>query len=253
MLSVCITAPIDGSARYSSRCRREFQPNVATRSPGLTPSRRSDDATRRARRTTSPYVERSTSSWVRLTISRSGKIRSTRSAMSRMSRGRSIIKPSMRAKIPPRRVRRALFRGGDAAGEDGAGELVRDGVHVDLVPAAAVHEDRVAAAADELEAGALVGADPRGVPGHDLEQHVAEAQVVERPVEREPGRLGAEARAAPLTEEDPEAGAAVVVVDVHEPARAERLAVATVVDRERRGPRVVLRVASQHVVDPRLL
>src|SRR3954453_20915437 len=113
-------------------------------------------------------------------------MRSTRSAMSRISRGRPLITPSMRANIPPRRTCRALFRGGDAAGEDGPRELVRDGVHVDLVPPAAVHEDRVAAAADELEAGALVGADPPGVPGHDLEQHVTEAQVVERPVEREP-------------------------------------------------------------------
>src|SRR3954447_7129892 len=173
--------------------------------------------------------------------------------MSRMSRGRSIIRPSMRANIPPRRGRGALFGARHAAGEDGARELVRDGVHVHLFPAAAVHQDRVAAATGRLEPGALVGADPARVPGHDLEQHVAQAQVVERPVEREPGRLGAEALAAALAEEDPEAGAAVVVVDVHEPARAERLAVAAVVDRERRSLRVVGGVALEHVVDPRLL
>src|SRR3954466_5481025 len=39
----------------------------------------------------------------------------------------------------------------------------------------------------------------------------------------------------------------------HEPARAERLAVAAGVDRQRRRPRVVLRVASERLVDPRLL
>ena len=104
---MCRTAPIDGTARYSSRCRREFQPNVATRSPGFTPSSASDEAIRWARFTTSPYVERSTPSCVRLTISRSPKSRSARRAMSRMSRGRSIMRPSMAANIPASAGRRA--------------------------------------------------------------------------------------------------------------------------------------------------
>src|SRR3954464_15863066 len=174
--------------------------------------------------------------------------------MSRMSRGRSIIKPSMRANIPPRRGPGGrLFRGGDATGQDRAFELVRDGVHEDLVPAAAVHEDRVAAAADELEPGLLVCADRARVPRHDLEQDVAQAEDVERPVECEPGRLGAAAAAVALAEDDAEAGAGVVVVDVHQPAGAERRAVVAVVDGEHRGARVMAGVALERLVDPPLL
>jgi hypothetical protein len=53
------------------------------------------------------------------------------------------------------------------AGQHRAGELVGDRVHVQLVPAAAVEEQRVAAAADEPEARLLVGdvAQAQGVKG----------------------------------------------------------------------------------------
>src|SRR4051794_3457316 len=104
--------------------------------------------------------------------------------MSRMSRGRSIMRPSMGANIPPRGAPGELLDRRQAAAEDRARELARDGVHVDLVPAPAMVQERLAAPADELEAGLLVGADRARVPRIDLEQHVAQAEDVEPPVER---------------------------------------------------------------------
>src|SRR5215472_16193197 len=56
MLRVCSTAPIDGTARYASRCSCEFQAKVATRSPGRTPSRLSAAARRSARSATAANV-----------------------------------------------------------------------------------------------------------------------------------------------------------------------------------------------------
>ena len=91
---MCRTAPIDGTARYSSRCRREFHPKVATRSPGRIPSSRRALASGRDRSTTSPYVERSAPSEVMLTTSRGPNNCSARSAIERTSSGVRIIRPS---------------------------------------------------------------------------------------------------------------------------------------------------------------
>ena len=58
MLRVCSTAPIDGTARYASRCSWLFQQNVPTRSPFSTPSFASALASRAAFAPTSAKVAR---------------------------------------------------------------------------------------------------------------------------------------------------------------------------------------------------
>ncbi len=78
-LSVWITAPIDGSAKYSSRCSGWFQSSVATGSPGSMPSWASAPPSRRARSMQAPNVVRPTEPSGRLkTISREPLMRSDR-------------------------------------------------------------------------------------------------------------------------------------------------------------------------------
>ena len=58
MFSVCSTAPMDGIARYASRCSALFHMNVPTRWSPSTPSERSAFASRAVRSPTAAYVRR---------------------------------------------------------------------------------------------------------------------------------------------------------------------------------------------------
>ena len=53
MFAVCITRPVPGIAKYSARCRAEFQANVATRPSSDTPNASRAAAIRRASSRTS--------------------------------------------------------------------------------------------------------------------------------------------------------------------------------------------------------
>jgi len=56
MFSVCSTAPMHGTAKYSSKWRWLFHANVPTRSPCSMPSARSARASRSTRSETSAWV-----------------------------------------------------------------------------------------------------------------------------------------------------------------------------------------------------
>ncbi len=71
MFNVCTTAPIDGTARYTSMCSCEFHMNVPTRSPAVTPSLASAPAARPALSATVAYVARRGPSSVQVTHSAS--------------------------------------------------------------------------------------------------------------------------------------------------------------------------------------
>ena len=78
MLSVCSTRPLHGAAKYSSRWRALFQPNVATRASAARPSASSAPARRRVRSAHSPYVIRSRPVAVNVVTVLSGNRRSAR-------------------------------------------------------------------------------------------------------------------------------------------------------------------------------
>ena len=87
---------------------------------------------------------------------------------------------------------------------------------------------------------ALVGAQRRRVEGVGLEHDVVQAHDGEGPGERESHRVGAEARAAPLADEDAELAAAEGPVDLLQPGGADELAVGAIVDGEHDRARPVV-------------
>src|SRR3954447_21267466 len=96
MLTVLSTAPIDGTARYVSKCSWLFHMKVPTRSPSPIPSFDSADASLSARAATSGYDARRTSpSPLSVTTSLSVPKRRTRSSTCPIVSGKSFcINPS---------------------------------------------------------------------------------------------------------------------------------------------------------------
>src|SRR5262249_921343 len=93
-LSVCRTAPMQGTATYASRCSCWFQRSVATRSPRPMPSACSACARRPARSSTSPSVERRTVLTPFVTTGRSRCSGAARRRSKSPVSGTSIICPS---------------------------------------------------------------------------------------------------------------------------------------------------------------
>src|SRR2546423_2604390 len=102
MLSVCITRPEHGMAKYSSRWRCVFQAKVPTRSAGSRPRRSRALHRRRVRSPTWPQVWRHGPPGPPVTTDLSGEKRMKRRKMDGRVSGKSIIVPFIGAPSPSR-------------------------------------------------------------------------------------------------------------------------------------------------------